>query len=263
MSQRLMDIPVILRALLMLCLLLPISEAGHAQNAETVDAATVELVPTTGVVEPSIELSVLRGNPDQGGGEITKYNLKSGEITFVQVPSTDIVKNQLQQINNRYNSQYSTEDSQLDRQIALKIAAIQNKQKEYYEEIYPAYRPPLELQKQQLEKELSELELQRNQIQSSERAKNNMQRNETTSVPPPPTRVASGYSIQSEITQDDQLIFTITSQGLQDKATQKTIQAPQGQWVQLMGQGQGSESELWIKAQVVTEGEESQDEENQ
>lgn len=224
----------------------PVNQTNETNPANQTNQTAAPEVPEK--EEHTFLLSVMQGNPNQPGGQITQYRLKGNASTFIQVPPPNVNQNQLQQVNNRYDSPYQTESSEVNRQIARKIAAVQEKQQEYYNEIYPAYRPPLELQKQQLEQELADLELRRNQIQSAQQGKINLQRNDTSTIPAPIRTMASGFSIQSALTEDQQIEFTITSQGLNNQGSQSTIQAPPDQWVQLMPPNSAGQNEIWIKA---------------
>lgn len=60
---------------------------------------------------------------------------------------------------------------ELSNQISAKIAQIQAKQQQLNNEIYPAYKPPLQAELDQLNKELQGLQMKRDQLQSQRTAK--------------------------------------------------------------------------------------------
>jgi len=58
----------------------------------------------------------------------------------------------------------------LSTQISTKITQIQAKQQQLNAEVYPAYKPPLQAELDKLNKELQDLQLQRDQLQSQKTA---------------------------------------------------------------------------------------------
>ena len=58
----------------------------------------------------------------------------------------------------------------LSNQISTKITQIQAKQQQLNAEVYPAYKPPLQAELDKLNKELQDLKLQRDQLQSQKTA---------------------------------------------------------------------------------------------
>lgn len=65
---------------------------------------------------------------------------------------------------------YKQQLADISTQISMKITAVQAKQKELDEEISPAYKPPLQAELDQLNKELQALQMKRDQLQSTKTA---------------------------------------------------------------------------------------------
>jgi hypothetical protein len=65
---------------------------------------------------------------------------------------------------------YKQQLADLSTQISAKISAIQAKQKQLDQEIYPASRPPLQAELDQLNTDLQVLQMKRDQLQSTKTA---------------------------------------------------------------------------------------------
>lgn len=221
------------------------------QNQAEQPATVIEGSPEQGAQQGAAQqanipvfLSVLKGNPQSGGGNLQQYQINNGESVFVEIeqPPAQFAKAQEKQA-----LTYDAQLGQISDQIAQKVSAIQAKEQEYANEIYPSQKAPIELERQDLEKELRVLEQNRTQLEASHQGQQSQQKIESATQPPPKPLVAGGLKVQVSI-KDDKLNFVVTPSGLKGPNAQQTsYQSAYGSWVQVFDD-KDEKKQVWVKA---------------
>lgn len=193
-----------------------------------------------------ILLSVLKGNPDRGGGDLQQYRLKSGETVFVQINPSVESESKLSTDDLIYESRIS----KISDEIAQQIVAIEEKQKQFDEEIFPAERAPIEIERQTLEKQLKVMEQQRDALQSEQRVKEAEKRIEKSTMRPPKPRVAIGLTVQP-VVEGEHLTFVVKPEGVKSNAEQTTVQTGFGRWIKIYGGDRETDPQAWVKAELT------------
>lgn len=193
-----------------------------------------------------IIMSVLKGNPSKGSGDLQQYKMNTGESIFVEVAQPP---EQIEEAKKKENLVYEAKVGQVSSQISQKVSAIQDKEQEYASEIYPASRPPIELERQDLEKELRILDNQRTQIEAEQRAKEAQKKIQDANRPPPQPILRAGLKVQAIIDNNDKLSFVVVPSGLKGANAQKaTLQTTFGSWVKILD-AKDEASQIWVKAE--------------
>lgn len=198
--------------------------------------------------QPVLILTALRGNPQQGGGETQDYTIASGDIVFLKVSQSNDTGNKP-----KIDVVYETQMNKLASQISQKVTNMEQLKSEYNTEIFPAFQPDLELDRQAQAADLRRLELERERIESDHRIKESERKMREAAARPAPTTQARGVNVQANV-EDNNISFVITPKGLKsDNTIETTIQAPMGKWVKILGKEDTDGSELWIKAELAPE----------
>lgn len=225
--------------------------SAEAQNqVQPPDQNTVQNTDQNQVYPENSEIlvTVLKGNPDKGGGESQEYQIRDGEIIFVSAQQSQTAVSPVTNEELAYEAQMKT----VSTEIANKINDIEAKQQEYNNEVFLAFQAPIDLERQAMQAELQNLQAQRDKIESEQRAKQAIKNIQKATTPPPSPQkplLASGLNVQTSI-DGDTVVFSIRPKGLKgDNATKTILEAPFGQWVKVLGSEDTNGSEVWIKAE--------------
>lgn len=181
------------------------------------------------------------------GGSIQEFRLKSGEAVFVQTGKPQSPTGQPDP-QAPATAAYQKQRGDISQKIADKITAIQNKQKDLDSEIFPAYRAPLALELQALERDLKLLETQRQQLESQQIAKE-AQKPSQPPTPPPPTQVR-GMTVRVSITGNS---ASLTMQNPDKQASSSTVQIGMNTWIQIFSAEKGQGQDIWAKVAPLGE----------
>jgi hypothetical protein len=220
---------VIVRSFFILCLC---SSPLLVYGQNELESETVEEKQATVLTQP---LVVALQYGKEGG--IREFRLNSGDSIFVPSGKSASPLPQTKEPD-AYQQQLGASADQ----IAQKIAAIQKKQKDIDDELFPAERYPLIIEKNALEQDLHQLEEKRDQLQSEKTAKDSLK--SAQSVPLPP-EVETGFSLKATLT-GTTITFLLKTQG--PVATETSVKASIDQWVQIFSAEQGQGVDIWAKA---------------
>lgn len=223
-----------LSSTVLLCL---ISFFAYGQNESEPDLNNPSSSPEAVAAQP-LTLSIRYGK----GGAIRAFRLNNGDSIFV---SSAKLSSSTQEANAQGGKETEV-DRQLgvlSDQIAQKITAIQKKQREIDEELFPAERPPLDVERRALERDLRLLEEKRNQLQSQKTAKD--ARQSALPVPPSP-KVETGFTLKANL--NGKVITLIIKP--QSSGTLTSIQSSIDQWVQIFSAEQDQEVDIWAKVSL-------------
>jgi hypothetical protein len=198
---------------------------------------------------PPLAFYVQRGQ-QQDETNVQKYVIKGGETVFIPMGATNLANQPGSKPKQEQNEAYLKEKAALAAQIAKKITAVQEKQRELDSEIYPAYRAPLGLDLQQLQNQLSDLQNKREKMDSintvREVGKQAAEKAYQESKPKLPQSVVPGIYVKPSL-EDNLVNLDMRSQGLKNEAggseIQATIRIPLGKWIQIPN------NDIWVKVE--------------
>lgn len=175
------------------------------------------------------------------GGGVQEYPIHSGEAVFVPAtaPNNPTINANPQEA--KESDAYREQVGVLSDQIAQKIAAIQKKQKEVDNEVYPVYKTPLQIEVYNLQNDLKILEARRQQVSSERTSK---EATKPTVPPIPPTKFTSGFTVKP-IVSSGKVLITVQTQG--KAPVQTTIQTGFDNWVQIFAAEAGQSQDIWAK----------------
>jgi len=175
------------------------------------------------------------------GGAVQDYPINSGEAVFVQSSPASNPSMRVNPQEVKETDAYKDQVGILSQQVAQNISKIRHKQHEVETEVYTVYKTPLVIEKTNLENDLQVLEKRREQLTSQRTAKESLK---PTQAPVPPPKVATGLTVKAIIS-GTKATLIIQTQG--QGATQTTIQAALGTWVQIFSAENGPSQDIWAK----------------
>jgi len=209
--------------------------AEEAESAQNSDTAVSEV--QTAAVQPLI-LSVQYGK----GGSVREFHLNDGDSIWVSSEKPGMPAAQPQLAETPEAATYRTQLGVVSQQISEKITAIQKKQAELANELFPAEQQNIATEKTLLENELATLETRRNQLQSQQVAKESL--NPPTPPPPTPNTAEVGFSIKIALAEKSATL-TLSTSG--EERGETSIEAPLNQWVRIIEATKGQGSDIWAK----------------
>lgn len=175
------------------------------------------------------------------GGGVQEYPINSGESVFIPAsePNNPTINANPQET--KESDAYRQQVGQISDQIAKKISAIQKKQQEVNNEVYPVYKTPLQIEVYNLQSDLQTLQARREQISSQRTSK---EAAKPTVPPTPPTTVASGFTVKP-LVMAGKVRIVVQTQG--KNPIQTTIETGFDNWVQIFAAEKGQSQDIWAK----------------
>lgn len=175
------------------------------------------------------------------GGGVQEYPINSGESIFVPAsePNNPTINANPQEA--KESDAYRQQVGQISDQIAKKISAIQKKQQDLNNEVYPVYKTPLQIEVYNLQSDLQTLQSRRDQISSQRTSKESAK---PTIPPTPPTTVASGFTVKPVVA-GARVSIIVQTQG--KNPIQTTIESGFDNWVQIFAAEKGQSQDIWAK----------------
>lgn len=174
-------------------------------------------------------------------GAVQDYPINNGDAVFIQAGQASNPTLNVNPQEAKETDAYKEQVGTLSAQVSQNISKIRQKQHEVETEVYTVYKTPLVIEKTNLENDLQVLEKRREQLTSQRTAKEALK---PTIPPVPPPKVATGFTVKTTIN-GARVSLTIQAQG--PGATQTTIQAALGTWVQIFSAEKGPGQDIWAK----------------
>ncbi len=169
------------------------------------------------------------------GGAPQQYNVANGESFFIptsQAANQPPVPKQPDALDQK--------TGQLSKAIAAKVIEIQNKQKDIDGEVYITTKPTLIIEKQNLEQQLSDLQVELDRLNSEKTIRELKEKKQEADQAAQKPNVVSGIQVTPTL-QEGKVQFAIKSQNIQS-----TVSVPMGTWVPIAG----IQPEIWIKVEA-------------
>lgn len=127
--------------------------------------------------------------------------------------------------------------ARLAKDVQAKVSESQDKQKQIDNEIYPAYRPPLVIEKQRLDQQLVELQAEQAKLDSEKTIRELQEKKKEYAISTIPASKVMGVNIKASLNGDKADV------NVKAGDSENTISVLLGKWTQVVGM----QPEVWVK----------------